>query len=423
VTAAAVRAPVPTPSAERRLLAGIRRDGATPLDEHLARLGAVPVHDLIGELEASGLRGRGGGGFPAAAKLRSVAAHGGRPVVVVNATEAEPVSAKDRMLLRYAPHLVLDGAVAAAAALRSRSIVVVTGEHAERERFAVERALAERARRALDGRVSVRLAVAPRRFVAGEETAIVNLLNGRAAKPSFKPPLPFERGVGGAPTLVHNAETFAHGALIARFGGAWFRRAGTDDEPGTALFTLSGAVGRPGVHEAAFGTPFGALLGAGSRPPADVQAYLVGGYFGTWVPAAQAHCLLLSDASLATAGAALGAGAIVALPASSCGVIETARVARFLAGESAGQCGPCVHGLDALAALLLEIASANRHDVRPQLRARLEQVVGRGACRHPDGAARFVTSALRVFTDEFELHLTGRCSGHLAHTLPVPKAR
>ena len=175
------------------------------------------------------------------------------------------------------------------------------------------------------------------------------------------------------------------------------------------------------MHEVALGTRLAELVEHAGGPTEALQAFLVGGYFGTWVSAAQAGSLTLSAAGLRPAGASLGAGAIVVLPASACGVAETARVARYLAGESAGQCGPCVHGLDAIAGALEQLARGDRTDVRPRLGRWLELVQGRGACRHPDGAARFVGSALDVFADEVQRHLRGGlCSRRERRVLPVP---
>jgi NADH:ubiquinone oxidoreductase subunit F (NADH-binding) len=340
--------------------------------------------------------------------------------VVVNGIEAEPVSGKDKLLLRHLPHLVLDGAVAVAQALGARETIVVMDEGAASERAILERALEIRRRRHLDGKIEVRLATSPGGFVAGEETAVVNLLNGREAKPTFKPPLPFQRGVSGSPTLVQNVETLAHIALIARHGSDWFREVGTAEQPGTALLTVTGAVGRPGVYEVAFGTPLVSLLFDAGGVREEPQAFLVGGYFGTWVPATSARSLDLSETSLQERGAALGAGALAVLPASACGLVETARVTRYLATESAGQCGPCVHGLDAIARALESLALPTGAPTS-RLEGWLEQVRGRGACRHPDGTVRFVASALEAFAGELEHHVRGRCSGHGRAVLPLDK--
>ncbi|HEY5057699.1 MAG TPA: NADH-ubiquinone oxidoreductase-F iron-sulfur binding region domain-containing protein [Gaiellaceae bacterium] len=415
------------PAGLPRLLGGVRGDGR-PVDlaAHLLRYGRPPPirgrqsgRALIGAVAAAGLRGRGGAGFPVARKLEAVAAQKGRPVVVVNGTEGEPPSTKDKALLAYVPHLVLDGAVAAAAALGADEAIVAVGR-ASHEVLA--RAIAERRHHHVDA-VRLSVVVAPETFVAGEETALINFLNGGPALPTFTPPRPFERGVGGAPTLVQNVETLAHLALIARFGPAWFRTLGTAEEPGSALVTLSGAVQRPGVFEVGLGTPLRDLVAQAGGFTERVDALLVGGYFGTWLPAAAALDAALSDAGLAPLGGALGARAIVALPATSCGILETARVARYLAAESAGQCGPCVHGLAAVADDLLGIArGGGGAEARRNLERRLPQLDGRGACRHPDGAVRLIASALRVFAPEVELHVgQRRCSAVAKRPiLPVP---
>ena len=398
MTLAATRRSVFPPPGVGRVLAAVRGDGRpVSLDEHLDVFGPLQADaDLIAATEASGLRGRGGGGFPTGKKLRAVADARGRKVVVVNAAEGEPASGKDKALLRHTPHLVLDGAAAAALALGGREVVVAVGRGARLERAAVAEALAERR-----DPLRWRLAVVPDGFVAGEETALLAALAGREARPTVKPPYPFERGLDGAPTLVQNAETLAHLALVARFGAEWFRGLGTEDEPGTALVTLSGGVARPGVYEIELGTPLSHVLAQAGGPAEPPGAFLVGGYFGGWT--ANEHLAL-------TRANGLGAGVIAVLPAGACGVHESARVTRYLAGESAGQCGPCQFGLAALAAGLERVA-AGQADERERLERWTQQVAGRGACRHPDGAARFVASALSVFRDEVAQHLRrGRCS-------------
>src|SRR5207237_1224620 len=262
----------------------------------------------------------------------------------------------------------------------------------------------------------------PEGFVRGEETALVSWLNGKPPKPTFTPPRPFERGVGGAPTLVQNVETLAHLALVARFGPGWFRALGTSEEPGTALVTLGGAVARRGIYEIPLGLPLRDLVARAGGESEPLSALLVGGYFGTWVPAGAALDAELLDSELRPLGASLGARAIVALPASVCGLRETARVARYLARESAGQCGPCVHGLAAIAGALERLAGGKaKRDDLATLERWTSQVAGRGACRHPDGAARFVESGLRVFADEVERHLRGHCSGGTQAWLPVAR--
>jgi NADH:ubiquinone oxidoreductase subunit F (NADH-binding) len=214
--------------------------------------------------------------------------------------------------------------------------------------------------------------------------------------------------VGGAPTLVQNVETLAHLALIARHGAGWFRAAGQPDEPGTFLATVSGAVAAPGVVEAGYGVTLGELIRAAGGASSELAAILVGGYHGGWVPADPA--LPVSRAALAPFGASPGAGVVVALPVGSCGLVETARIAGYLAGESAGQCGPCVNGLPRLAGSLADLAARRARPGLPAEVDRLARLVeGRGACRHPDGTSRLIRSALRAFDADVAAHLAGRC--------------
>ena len=413
------------PRGASRLLSGIRDDGcALSFAEHVDAYGGH--HDgargnaYVAELESAGLTGRGGAAFPVAKKMLAVAARGRRPVVLVNGAESEPASGKDRALLRTLPHLVLDGAALAADALGARRVFMAVSREAPLEQAAITAAIAERERARVDRNVSFQLARVPRAFVAGEETALVRFLNGGPAKPTFTPPRPFEHGVSGAPTLVQNAETLAHAALISRFGASWFREVGTEEEPGSVLLTISGSVARPGVHEAALGTPFATVIDDAGGLTAPVSAFLVGGYFGTWVPAGPMLGLQLLQSDLAEQGAALGTLAIVAFPADACAVGEVARVTRYLAGESAGQCGPCVHGLAAIADGMERLATGSGDD-RTRLARWVDLVRGRGACKHPDGVTRFVASALDVFDEEVRVHLRhGRCGARPSAVLPIP---
>lgn len=418
-----IAAPILTDEIETapRLLAGLSPHRALDLEEHIACYGRpAPGRELVAELEASGLTGRGGAGFPVAAKIRAVTARRGRPVVVVNGVEGEPLSAKDKLLLRRLPHLVLDGAVALAAAVGSRDVYVAHSAGATRERYALELALAERAACHVHERIPIRLVAVPDRFVSGQETALVQFLNGGPALPTLTPPRPFEAGVARRPTLIQNAETVAHVAQVARRGASWFRETGTQAGPGTALFTVSGAVSRPGVREAPLGTPLRVLIERAGGLARPARAVLIGGYAGSWIDARDAAALTLDEESMRAHGGSVGVGAVAVLPQGACGLCETARVARYLADESAGQCGPCVHGLDAIADRLERPARSGNRAVLERWAA---QVTGRGACRHPDGAARLVASAVRVFRRELETHEARRCSSSRTTLLPVPGSR
>jgi NADH:ubiquinone oxidoreductase subunit F (NADH-binding) len=371
----------------------------------------IPPHQLIEEVERSGLRGRGGADFPTARKLRAVAGRRRVGPVIVNGSETEPASAKDRLLLGRMPHLVLDGAVLAAGAVGASEVIVKVGAGAVEVARALKGAVSARSGDGL--RISV--VTGPEGYVTGEESAVVHYLNSEVAKPTFIPPRPYERGVRGRPTLIQNPETLAQLALVARFGSRWYRELGTVADPGSALVTITGAVRAPGVYELAFGTPMRDLLNAAGGPVEPLQALLVGGYFGTWVDASAAVGLRLAREDLRSVGCSLGSGVLIALGESACGLHESARVISYLAEQSAGQCGPCVYGLRAIADAVQALASGVAH---PSERARLlrwcSEIRGRGACHHPDGAVRFVESALRVFADDVESHRRGRCSARPA---------
>ena len=254
-------------------------------------------------------------------------------------------------------------------------------------------------------------------------STLINRLNAGPAKPTMTPPRPHEVGVSGRPTLIQNAETMAHVALIARYGPEWFRQVGTPESPGTALMTVLGAVARPTVIEVDRGATVGAVIDAVGGLVSAAQAVLLGGYFGTWVPAVEAWNLRLDDQELAGHGTSLGCGVVMVLPTVSCGLAETARILRYLAGESAGQCGPCVFGLDAIASAM-ERAAHGRADAseRDRLIRWAGQISHRGACHHPDGAVRLLKSALRVFERDLALHLVRQpCRyGRLASTFLPP---
>ena len=411
--------PGPAPAGLPRLLplvAGVPED----LRAHLNRHGRPPYRGgrglLIGSVEAAGLTGRGGAAFPMHRKLGIVAAARGRAVIVANGAESEPASRKDALLLRVAPHLVLDGIQLAAEAVGATDAHLYLHPGTGHE---IMRALAERHAAGIDW-LAVTVTEAPPRFLAGQESALVNRLGGGPALPTFVPPRVTERGLGGAPTLVQNVETLAHLALIARYGPRWFRELGTAKEPGTMLTTVHQPDGQTQVIEAEIGTPLRTLVTGHAGTGA--QAVLIGGFHGTWLPAGAAATLTLDNEALNRHGAAVGAGVIAALPADRCGLAEAARVTRYLAAESAGQCGPCLNGLPAIAGALAELAGPGpRRATRQNAERWAGLVTGRGACGHPDGTVRFVRSALTVFAPEISLHERGQCSAtNRRPFLPLP---
>jgi NADH:ubiquinone oxidoreductase subunit F (NADH-binding) len=382
---------------------------------HLERIGPLPgAHrSLVDEVVASGLRGRGGAGFPTGQKM-AAAASGRRPTVIVaNATEGEPLSAKDQTLLICNPHLVLDGVVAAGEAIGATRALIAIERGRSAPITALQEAIAERSGMGLP----VEVVQTPNRYVAGQETALVRWINGGDARPVFGS-RPYLKGVDGRPTLVDNVETLAHIGLIARFGAGWFCRFGTPDEPGTILVTVTGGVSHPGVYEVPIGAPLAALLGQAGASP--LQALLLGGYFGTWVRADEVAGVTLSAAGLAPAGAKLGCGVVVCLPQGVCAWGEVATVAGWYSAHSTGQCGPCRFGLGDIASAADRVLAG---DPEGEAAARrwAALVRGRGACQFPDGAAGFVESAVRVFGDEIADHRLRRCQRPYSGYLPAPR--
>jgi NADH:ubiquinone oxidoreductase subunit F (NADH-binding) len=370
---------------------------------------------LLREVERSGLTGRGGAAYPTGRKLSAVRERAGLrgAVVIANGMESEPASAKDAALLARAPHLVLDGIALAAEATSARAAYLCVRRPAQADALAA--AIAER-----EGHdpVPVELTLVPEGYVSSAESALVRYLNGGPALPGFAAQRPSERGVRGRPTLVSNVETLANVALISARGAGWFRSAGTASAPGSALVTVSGAARRPGVYEIAFGTPVGDVLelAGGSGEIGGVQAVLAGGYFGSWLAGGAALRTPAAPDALRAAGAGFGAGIFLILPVAGCGLVETARILRYLAGQSAGQCGPCLNGLPAIAAAFEQVAfgtggsgkGAHRRALR-WLGDLFGLVEGRGACHLPDGVARLAASALRVFADDVRAHERGPC--------------
>ena len=384
-----------------RLLRGV--PGATPVSfaTHVGQHGDVPVLDqaqLLGALDAVGLTGRGGAAFPLAAKVRALRA--GERVVVVNGAEGEPASAKDAVLLGLVPHLVLDGAAVTARAIHAgRVIVVVTDPAVE---LLVRAAIGRRPDATL-----FELRRLPDRFIAGEARTVVRVLNGGPPLPPGRRIHATDQGVAGQPTLLANAETFAHVALLARPTPAGTSPAGTspagtppvgEAETGTVLLSVTGAVARPGVVEVLLGTKLGELAAHVGALPSPVV--VIGGYHGAWVPCDPA--IALSRAGLRAVGGTLGAGVVVFVGDDTCAVSELGRIADWLAAQSARQCGPCAFALPALAE---EIRTLRMSEHAAAVTARhLRQLPGRGACSHPDGSARFLSTGLARCAQDLASH-------------------
>ena len=366
------------------------------------------VEALLGEVEQSGLLGRGGAAFPLGVKLRTVrAAHlrGHDTVVVANGEEGEPASVKDRWLMRHRPHLVLDGLRLAARLVGAQRAYVYVSDTAAA--LAVDNALSEVGFDTLGGLEISLVTVAPG-YVAGEETAAVRVINGGPAKPTDKPPRPFQHGVAGHPTLVSNVETLANLPYLQAHGAKQFRAAGTDASPGTFLVTVTGAGRPPALYEVPHGLPFTDLLALHGVSPDGVRGALMGGYFAGLLDRSVLDTTLDHE-TFRGLGSGLGCGAVGILT-DDCPVAVAAAVLAYFDRENAGQCGSCFNGTAAMAAATgaLRDGAAAAEDV-----ARLERwsvvLRGRGACATLDGAANVAASLLKHFPQLVEQHLAGEC--------------
>jgi len=401
-----------------RLTAGFEDFGRLDLRAHEevhGGVGPLSVNDMLRLTEAIELRGRGGAGFPFHRKFKAVVESADRQdlptVVVVNATEGEPASWKDKVLLTRAPHLILDGAALAAFALEADEIVIGVADDGVGG-ASLAAALGERRMPTPTSIVTV-----PHRFIAGEGGALIRGINGLPHIPPGVKVRASDSGVSGLPTLLSNAETYAQLALAARLGPYEYGSVGLANEPGTVLLTVGGSAARPAVVECPTGTLLREVLELCEAPVGP--GLLIGGFHGKWITPEAVATVEVSRVAFAKVGGVLGAGITIPLGDSTCPLGEVARVVHYLAGESAGQCGPCRLGLPDLARAFdsVTIGSAAADAVR----AAAGVAKGRGACTHPDGTARFATSALEVFADDIALHTQGDgCGKPVKGMLPLP---
>lgn len=377
------------------------------LRDHQRRYGPRPSCDgpaggeLIERIERVRLTGRGGAHLPSVVKWRAVRAAAGPhgSVVVANGAEGEPDSRKDAALLGLRPHLVLDGLACAAEALGARDAIVWLHENAHVSRAALSRALTERGSSA---ELTIRIAFGPDHYLSGESGAVVRALSGGPALPAFRTVPSAVSGVDGRPTLVHNVETLARVAQVAR-----------GSHRASELLTVCVDETRVVIEaptDAHLQTVVSRAVGVGVG--VDVpSAVLLGGYGGSWCAWDGLAALTLAEPSLRAHGLSLGAGALRVLRRGECGLARTAEIARYLATQTARQCGPCMFGLPAVASAITELAHGGRRTRREAKRITgfAAEIRGRGACHHPDGAMRMVASALDVFADDVAAHGRGRC--------------
>jgi NADH:ubiquinone oxidoreductase subunit F (NADH-binding) len=395
------------PGIEPRLL----KQGAEDYASYRAAGGYQPVEDpaaLLSQIDLSGLLGRGGAAFPLAVKLKTVRANApaaGGAVVVANGEEGEPASIKDRWLLRHRPHLVIDGLRLAASIVSAENVFVYISDRLAAD--AVQAAITEVDHDVFAG-LSITVRTVDPGYVAGEETAAVRAINGGPAKPTDKPPRPFDEGVGGLPTMVSNVETLALIPFIARHGAEAFRQQGTSASPGTFLATITGAGRPPALYELPHGLAFTELLETHGVPTDQVHGVLMGGYFAGLLNNDVLDATLDHE-SLRGLDSGLGCGAITILT-DDCPVAVAASVMAYFDRENAGQCGSCFNGTAAMSAVTeaLRDGVATDEDL-----ARLERwsvvLRGRGACATLDAATNVAASLLSAFPQIVERHLAGEC--------------
>ncbi|HRQ57190.1 MAG TPA: NADH-quinone oxidoreductase subunit NuoF [Azoarcus taiwanensis] len=417
-------------SARELILAGTDGDRGWRLDNYLARGGysalkkvigeRIPPENIIAELKASVLRGRGGAGFPTGLKWSFMPrSFPGDKYLACNSDEGEPGTFKDRDILRYNPHTVIEGmAIAAYAMGATRGYNYIHGEIFEiYERF--EEALAEARAAGLIGSNILGSDFSFELFahhgygayICGEETALLESIEGKKGQPRFKPPFPASYGLYGKPTTINNTETFASVPFIINMGGEGFLELGKPNNGGTKLFSVSGHVNRPGNYEIEMGTPFAELLemAGGMRGGRRLKGVIPGGSSAPVVPAdIMMDCTMDYD-SISKAGSMLGSGAVIVMDETTCMVKALERLSYFYFEESCGQCTPCREGTGWLYRVVHRIEHGlGRPDDLDLLNSVTGNIMGRTICALGDAASMPVQSFVKHFGDEFLYHIENK---------------
>ncbi|MBF0161352.1 MAG: NADH-quinone oxidoreductase subunit NuoF [Magnetococcales bacterium] len=384
---------------------------------------SMPGDDIIDEVKRSGIRGRGGAGFPAGLKWSFIPKDDRAKYLVCNADEGEPGTCKDRDIIRYDPHLLIEGMIIAGHAVKAeRGYIYIRGEfvrEAEVLQAAVEEAYAAGL---LGGSVmgrGVRFDLAVHRgagaYVCGEETGLLESLEGKKGQPRLKPPFPANIGLYGGPTVVNNVETLASVPDIIANGGAWYAKLGVEKSSGTKLFSVSGHVNKPGNFEVELGIPLKVLLeeyAGGVRGGWErLKGVIPGGSSSPILPKAVCDTVTMDYDAIGRAGSMLGSGAVIVIDQSVCIVRAIARLSRFYRHESCGQCSPCREGTGWLSQMMtrMEQGKGVPGDIE-LLQSVADNIQGKTICALGDAAALPVVGAIRAFREEFEYHIThGRC--------------
>jgi NADH-quinone oxidoreductase subunit F len=383
----------------------------------------IPREQVIEMVKGSALRGRGGAGFPTGLKWSFMPRNApGQKYILCNSDESEPGTCKDRDILRFNPHAVVEGlAIACYATNSTVAYNYLRGEfhHEPFERF--EQALKEAYEHGWLGKdvlgsgvdVDIHTALGAGAYICGEETALMESLEGKKGQPRFKPPFPANFGLYGKPTTINNTETYASVPAIIRNGPEWFLGLGKPNNGGPKLFSVSGHVRKPGNYEIRLGTPFTELLdmAGGMREGRTLKAVIPGGSSMPVLPAATMLACTMDYDSLQKAGSGLGSGAVIVMDDSTCMVRACQRIARFYYAESCGQCTPCREGTGWMYRVLTRIvdgqAEAKDLDL---LKAAAGQIEGHTICAFGEAAAWPVQGMLRHFWHEFEFFIQNKRS-------------
>lgn len=373
----------------------------------------TPPEDIVNELKLSNLRGRGGAGFPTGLKW-SFVPHGkpGQKYVVCNSDEGEPGTCKDRDILRFNPHQLIEGmAIAGYVMGATVGYNYLRGEF--HEPFGrVEQALAEARREGFLGQnilgsgidFELHNFLGAGAYICGEETALMESLEGKKGLPRFKPPFPANYGVYGRPTNINNTESYASVPVILQHGGKWFLELGLPNNGGTKVFSVSGHVNKPGNFEIPLGTPFSELLemAGGMRKGRRLKAVIPGGSSVPVLPGDTMMKLNMDYDSIGKAGSMLGSGAVIIMDDTTCMVSMLARISDFYFEESCGQCTPCREGTGWLARILHRImhGEGTLKDLEVLDNVALN-IMGRTICALGDAAAMPVRSFIEHFREEF----------------------
>ncbi len=382
----------------------------------------MPPEDVIAVVKDSGLRGRGGAGFPTGMKWSFVPQDTGKPTyVTVNFDESEPGTANNRELMEREPHQMLEGAMIAAYAIRCHTVFVYCRGEFLWPGTVVQRAIAELYAKGYAGQgilgsgydLDVILHRGAGAYICGEETALLSSLEGFRGQPRLRPPFPAVEGLYASPTVINNVETLCNVPHIVDNGADWFKRQGTEKAPGTKMFTISGKVERPGNYELPLGTPFRVLLeefGGGVLGGKDLKAWTPGGS-STPILTADHLDVGLDFESISAAGSLLGTGAVMVMDQDDCIVEAARRLVEFYAHESCGKCTPCREGTWWATRVLGRIEDGyGREEDLPLLGEMGHNILFRAFCALADGAVSPISSTLQYFKEEFEAHVReGRC--------------